>query len=187
MGARPIAVLDAIRFGPLDDPEYGDRNRRILEGVVDGISHYGNCFGVPTIGGEMRFRALLQRQSAGERLRAGRFSSRRNFLRPRDRHRQSGDLRRRQDRPRRDSRRVHGLGRIHRGIEAEAPQRAGGRSVHGKAAARSLHRGDAHGRGGRHSGYGRGRPDLLHLRNGQPRGNRRRDRSGAACRSAKPA
>jgi phosphoribosylformylglycinamidine synthase II len=55
MGARPLAVLDAIRFGPLDDPEWGDRNRRILEGVVGGIAHYGNCFGVPTVGGECVF------------------------------------------------------------------------------------------------------------------------------------
>ena len=55
MGARPIAVLDALRFGPLDDPECGDRNRRILEGVVGGIAHYGNCFGVPTVGGETVF------------------------------------------------------------------------------------------------------------------------------------
>src|SRR6476661_10124595 len=55
MGARPVAVLDAIRFGPLDDPQHGDRNRRILEGVVEGIAHYGNCFGVPTIGGETVF------------------------------------------------------------------------------------------------------------------------------------
>jgi phosphoribosylformylglycinamidine synthase II len=53
MGARPIAVLDAIRFGPLDVP----RNRRILEGVVSGIAHYGNCFGVPTVGGECVFEA----------------------------------------------------------------------------------------------------------------------------------
>jgi phosphoribosylformylglycinamidine synthase len=51
MGARPIAVMDAIRFGPLDIP----RNRRILEGVVSGIAHYGNCFGVPTVGGECVF------------------------------------------------------------------------------------------------------------------------------------
>src|ERR1700685_4509379 len=51
MGARPIAVMDAIRFGPLDIP----RNRRILEGVVSGIAHYGNCFGVPTGGGECVF------------------------------------------------------------------------------------------------------------------------------------
>src|SRR3954470_10180818 len=57
MGARPLAVMDALRFGPLDDPEWGDRNRRILEGVVEGISHYGNCFGVPTVGGECVFEA----------------------------------------------------------------------------------------------------------------------------------
>jgi phosphoribosylformylglycinamidine synthase subunit PurL len=55
MGARPIAVLDALRFGPLDDPQSGDRNRRVLEGVVSGIAHYGNCFGVPTVGGECVF------------------------------------------------------------------------------------------------------------------------------------
>jgi phosphoribosylformylglycinamidine synthase II len=51
MGARPIAVMDSLRFGPPDDP----RNRRILEGVVGGIAHYGNCFGVPTVGGECIF------------------------------------------------------------------------------------------------------------------------------------
>jgi phosphoribosylformylglycinamidine synthase len=53
MGARPIAVMDSLRFGPLSEP----RNRRILEGVVSGISHYGNCFGVPTVGGETMFEA----------------------------------------------------------------------------------------------------------------------------------
>jgi phosphoribosylformylglycinamidine synthase subunit PurL len=55
MGARPLAVMDALRFGPLDDPECGERNKRILEGIVGGISHYGNCFGVPTVGGETVF------------------------------------------------------------------------------------------------------------------------------------
>jgi phosphoribosylformylglycinamidine synthase II len=55
MGARPVAVMDALRFGPLDDPQAGARNRRILEGVVSGIAHYGNCFGVPTVGGETVF------------------------------------------------------------------------------------------------------------------------------------
>jgi len=55
MGARPIAVMDSLRFGMLDDPETGARNRRILEGAVSGIAHYGNCFGVPTIGGETIF------------------------------------------------------------------------------------------------------------------------------------
>src|SRR3982750_2742177 len=52
MGARPIAVLDSLRFGRLDDPETGARNRRIVSGVVAGIAHYGNAFGVPTVGGE---------------------------------------------------------------------------------------------------------------------------------------
>ncbi len=55
MGARPIAVMDSIRFGKLDDSKTGERNRRILEGVVAGIAHYGNCFGVPTVGGECVF------------------------------------------------------------------------------------------------------------------------------------
>jgi phosphoribosylformylglycinamidine synthase len=88
MGARPIAVLDSLRFGPISAnilavggtgfspseqaatkgalaPEVADRvdgetiarNRRILDGVVRGIAHYGNCFGVPTVGGEVQFEA----------------------------------------------------------------------------------------------------------------------------------
>ena len=63
MGARPIAVLDSLRFGPIaPGPAAGDataeetaRNRRILDGVVRGIGFYGNCFGVPTVGGEVGF------------------------------------------------------------------------------------------------------------------------------------
>ncbi len=86
MGARPIAVLDSLRFGPISsgtsgakaqggaarsaglkpgppentlegaiDEETIARNRRILDGVVRGIAHYGNCFGVPTVGGEVQF------------------------------------------------------------------------------------------------------------------------------------
>ncbi len=51
MGARPIALLNALRFGPLED----DRNVGLLEGVVAGIAHYGNCVGVPTVGGEVAF------------------------------------------------------------------------------------------------------------------------------------
>ncbi len=51
MGARPIALLDSLRFGELDQP----KNRHLLKGVVSGISWYGNCIGVPTIGGEIAF------------------------------------------------------------------------------------------------------------------------------------
>jgi phosphoribosylformylglycinamidine synthase II len=51
MGARPIALMDPLRFGPLDDA----RSRWIARGVVDGISGYGNAVGVPTVGGEIVF------------------------------------------------------------------------------------------------------------------------------------
>ncbi len=55
MGARPIAVMDSLRFGPPSNSPNADRNLRILSGVVSGIAHYGNCFGVPTVGGECLF------------------------------------------------------------------------------------------------------------------------------------
>src|SRR4029079_8267115 len=51
MGARPIALMDPLRFGPLDDA----RTRYLFEGVVSGISGYGNAVGVPTVGGELVF------------------------------------------------------------------------------------------------------------------------------------
>src|SRR5581483_5102274 len=51
MGARPIALLDSLRFGPV----YHPLTRYLLGGVVAGIAHYGNCFGCPTVGGEVAF------------------------------------------------------------------------------------------------------------------------------------
>jgi phosphoribosylformylglycinamidine synthase len=51
MGARPIATLNSLRFGNLHHP----RTQFLMKGVVQGISHYGNCFGVPTVGGEIDF------------------------------------------------------------------------------------------------------------------------------------
>jgi phosphoribosylformylglycinamidine synthase len=63
MGARPLAVMDSLRFGPITAPENADpamaaivrKNQSILEGVVSGIASYGNCFGVPNLGGETCF------------------------------------------------------------------------------------------------------------------------------------
>jgi phosphoribosylformylglycinamidine synthase II len=60
MGARPIAVLDSLRFGEIvpsksTREEEAAKNRRILDGVVRGVGSYGNCFGVPTVGGEVAF------------------------------------------------------------------------------------------------------------------------------------
>ena len=69
MGARPIAVMDSLRFGPVSRGKFAgpgaesvnpSLNRRILRRVVSGIAHYGNCFGVPTIGGEVVFEPCYQ-------------------------------------------------------------------------------------------------------------------------------
>jgi phosphoribosylformylglycinamidine synthase len=51
MGARPVALLNSLRFGPLDEP----RNRYLFAGAVKGVGDYGNCIGVPTLGGEVQF------------------------------------------------------------------------------------------------------------------------------------
>jgi len=56
MGARPIALMDPLRFGPLDDA----RSRWIAEGVISGVSGYGNAVGVPTVGGEVVFDQTYQ-------------------------------------------------------------------------------------------------------------------------------
>ena len=60
MGARPIAILDSLRFGEIratkqTTEQEAANNRRILDGVIQGVAHYGNCFGVPTVGGEVVF------------------------------------------------------------------------------------------------------------------------------------
>jgi phosphoribosylformylglycinamidine synthase subunit PurL len=65
MGARPLAVMDSLRFGPITEEANQDaeerkliaRNHAIVEGVVSGIAGYGNCFGVPNLGGETKFEA----------------------------------------------------------------------------------------------------------------------------------
>ncbi len=63
MGARPLAIMDSLRFGPLTageeepSPEHILKNHSIVEGVVSGVASYGNCFGVPNMGGETRFEA----------------------------------------------------------------------------------------------------------------------------------
>ncbi|MCU1440885.1 MAG: purL [Rhodoglobus sp.] len=56
MGARPVAVMDALRFGRIDDPD----TARVVHGVVSGISFYGNCLGLPNIGGETYFDSVYQ-------------------------------------------------------------------------------------------------------------------------------
>jgi phosphoribosylformylglycinamidine synthase len=60
MGARPVAVMDSLRFGPVTQGKGADqstthKNHAIVEGVVSGVASYGNCFGVPNLGGETKF------------------------------------------------------------------------------------------------------------------------------------
>ncbi|GAA4466713.1 phosphoribosylformylglycinamidine synthase subunit PurL [Nemorincola caseinilytica] len=56
MGARPIASLNSLRFGKVDNP----KTRWLIKGVVKGIGHYGNCFGVPTVAGEVYYESCYQ-------------------------------------------------------------------------------------------------------------------------------
>ena len=154
--------------------------------MIRGIGFYGNCFGVPTVGGEVVFEPCYSNNPLVNALALGIARREDLFFARAQRRGQSGDLCRRENRPRRHSRRVAArLGGIQRGIAAEAAQRAGGRSVHGKAAARSVPRSDAHRRGGRDSGHGRGRADQFEFRNGfaRRRGNRNRPGARAAARN----
>ena len=113
MGARPIALLNSLRFGPLDGPT-GARTRRIVEGVVAGIAGYGNCIGIATVGGEIAF----EEPYAGNPARQRDVPRHRQRRRAREgqgvRRRQSGVLRRREDRTRRHPRRDDGLGGVRR-------------------------------------------------------------------------
>src|SRR5580658_9497293 len=55
MGARPVCAINSLRFGPITGNGAAANNRRLFAGVVNGIAHYGNCFGIPTIAGEVYF------------------------------------------------------------------------------------------------------------------------------------
>jgi len=72
MGARPIACLDSLRFGELDAP----RMRYLVDGVVRGIGGYGNCIGIPTVGGETSFHRSYNGNIPGQRLRPRRHHAR---------------------------------------------------------------------------------------------------------------
>src|SRR5215468_11060486 len=85
MGARPIAVLDSLRFGEITTSRHGGEteaqaNRRILDGVIRGIAHYGNCFGVPTVGGEVGFEPCYSQNPLVNALALGIASKEQIFL-----------------------------------------------------------------------------------------------------------
>ena len=101
MGARPIALLDSLRFGDPDDP----RTRHLIDGVVSGISWYGNCFGCPTVGGEIAFAPEYAGNPLVNVMCVGLVRADRHLPRPRRGRRQPGLLCR-ATRPGRDG--IHG-------------------------------------------------------------------------------
>ena len=110
MGARPIAAMNALRFGEPDHP----KTRHLVAGVVAGIGGYGNSFGVPTVGGEVEFDPRYNGNCLVNAFAAGLAKDRRHLLFRGKGGRATGGLSRRQDRPRRRRRRHHGIGRVRR-------------------------------------------------------------------------
>ena len=110
MNARPIALLNALRFGPLDTAQ----TRRIFAGVVAGIGGYGNSIGIPTIGGEIAFDESYALNPLVNALVPRHREERSDHQGARGRRRQSRLLRWREDRTRRYSRRDHGVGGVRR-------------------------------------------------------------------------
>ena len=157
-------------------------------------------------GRRRRHRRLRQQHRHPDRRRRGRCSTRRYSGNPLvnvfclgiarhdgivkgagQRRRQPGVLRRREDGPRRHSRRDDGVGGVRREVGGEASGRAGRRSVHGEAAARGVPRGDGDRRVRRRAGHGRRGADVLDVRDGVARRRRRSRSTSRTCRSARPA
>ncbi len=137
MGARPIALMDPLRFGPLDDA----RTRYLFEGVVSGISGYGNAVGVPTVGGEVVFDDCYRDNPLVNVLCLGVLPGRAAGARQGRGRRQRRGAARLRHRPRRHRRGERArIGRLRRGRRGEAPVGAGGRSVRGEAADRGVPR-----------------------------------------------
>jgi hypothetical protein len=116
MGARPIAMMNALRFGEVDHP----KTRHLVSGVVSGIGGYGNCMGVPTVGGKSistsyNGNILVNAMCVGLALRS-RFS-------PPPRARAIPWSMSAPDRARRHSRRHHGVSRIRDASGKSAPPR----------------------------------------------------------------
>ena len=102
MNARPLAVMDSLRFGPLDEAEPDEalrrKNHQVATGVVHGVAGYGNCFGVPNLGGETRFETCYSGNPLLNAFALGLVRTDEIFYAKADRCGQSGDLRGREDR-----------------------------------------------------------------------------------------
>ena len=183
MGARPVAVLNSLRFGPLDVP----RNRYLFAGVVRGVGDYGNCVGIPTLGGEVGFapgytgnplvNAMCVGLLRGDRSdpRRGRTASATSCSASAPAPGATASTA--PASPRRSCREKS---------EARRPAGPGGRSLHREAAARGEPGADHLGAHRRHPGHGRGRAHQLvapRWRRAAASGSRS---TPAWCRPAKP-
>ena len=171
MGARPIALLNSLRFGSLEDPLV----RRTFAGVVAGIAGYGNSIGIPTVGGEIGFDEsytgnplvnvfCLGIARADDIVKAVASGAGNAVYYVGAKTGRDG---------------IHGAtmasAEFDEQIGGETAGGAGWRSLHGKAPARGVPRSDADRRAGRHPGHGRGRTDVVFHRDGRARWRWRRD------------
>ena len=182
MGARPLAVMDSLRFGPIvaENSTKADgknstptsllnKNHQILEGVVSGVAGYGNCFGVPNLGGETRFEPCYSGNPLVNAFALGMVRKDEIFYGKATGVGNPVLYVGCEDRTRWHPRRHHGQRGVPRRFRAEAPQCADGRSFHGKASAGGMPGGDANRRHRWHSGHGCRRIDVIFLRDGRPR------------------
>ena len=178
IGARPIAVLDSLRFGELSS----ERSRYLFEGAVAGIGHYGNSIGVPTVGGEVYFEPPYEHNCLVNAMCVGLARTERDDPLGGRRAREPAGDHGRLDRARRDRRSVGArLGRAGGRRRLEAAERPDRRPVRGVEAARVLP-GAARARAaGLAPGPRRGRADLLGRRDGLQGRGRDRHRRGAGA------
>ena len=163
MGARPVALLNALRFG---DPSH-PKTRRLVSGVVAGIGGYGNCVGVPTVAGETNFHRGYDGNILVNAMCVGLADADKIFYSAAPAAGLSvvyfGS------KTGRDG--IHGAtmasAEFSEDAEEKAPHRPGRRPLRREAADRSHAGTDGLGRGGRHPGHGRGRPHLLVGRDGR--------------------
>ncbi len=173
MGARPIASLNSLRFGSLDAP----RMRHLVDGVVRGIAGYGNCMGIPTVGGETTFHPGFNGNILVNVMNVGIVRKDRIFL---GRAEGPGNpVVYVGSRTGRDG--IHGATMaseefIGDETKQKKPTVQVGDPVHREAPARGVPRALRDRRRRRDPGHGRGRPDLLRVRDGRTGRQRRRAR-----------
>jgi phosphoribosylformylglycinamidine synthase len=172
MGARPVAVMDSLRFGPIEAGKASTtselhKNHSVMEGVVAGVASYGNCFGVPNLGGEVKFEPCYSGNPLVNAFALGLVSAIRV-----DGHREA--IRYVGSKTSRDG--IHGA-TTKREFGSEA-------SARWRSFLSSLKRARSHANGCdcRNSRHGRGGADLLDLRDGRARRDWRGD--GIGSRSA---